>query len=111
MVAGTTGWTRVCAVYSGVLEDMAVAVDKEHWISDGVWARRNPHDIWNTCITGSVGRRTHYKEGGRLLGLNIVTEAGTYVIRHEGYNVTVRDFTEIGIKNIEKTYDVVDAFM
>jgi hypothetical protein len=111
MVAGTTGWTRVCAVYSGILEDVAVGVEKEHWISDGVWARRNPHDIWNTCITGSVGRRTHYKGGGRLLGLNIVTEAGTYVIRHEGYNVTVRDFTEIGIDKIEKTYDVVDAFM
>ena len=106
-VVGQKGPVRVLAVYSGVLD--GVGVNHENpWYSDGVWVKTAAHDIWNTCAHGSIGLRTHSKEGSELPGVNIITEDGTYVIRHDGYNVVVRDFTEIGIHRIHETYDVVE---
>jgi hypothetical protein len=47
----------------------------------------------------------------KLAGVNIITESGTYVIRQHGLNVLVRDFTEMGIDMVKKSYDMLDSYV
>jgi hypothetical protein len=48
----------------------------------------------------------------RMYGYNLVTESGTFgIISENEYLIGVRDFTEVGYKNIDKTYEVVQKHL
>ena len=99
-------WTRVLACYKG--EFHGDSRGERFWYSDGVWVRGSESDYWNTCIYGSVKTDP---TAPLLAGANIITESGTYIIRHHGLNVLVRDFTEMGIDMVKKSYDMLDAYV
>jgi hypothetical protein len=103
---GNGEWTTVLATYSGAIH--GTTRGERFWYSDGVWVRGSDSDYWNTCIYGSVKMDAGAE---KLAGVNIITESGTYVIRQHGLNVLVRDFTEMGIDMVKKSYDMLDSYV
>jgi hypothetical protein len=99
-------YTRVTGIYSGILETMESIKDPE-WISDGVWIQRGVR-FWSTTSSGIL----HEKDASnKLYGIFLITESETFMIERKGSLHCVRDFTEIGASNIEKTYDILDTFI
>lgn len=98
-------FTEVLATYTGLLHG---STNEKFWFSDGVWVYNETDALWNTCIHGSVKET---KTENILHGINIVSESGTFIVRHHGSNILIRDFTEMGITNIEKSYDFLDEFI
>jgi hypothetical protein len=99
-------YTRVTGIYRGILETMESIKDPE-WISDGVWIQRTAK-FWSTT---SSGIRHENGASNKLYGIFLITESETFMIERRGSLHCVRDFTEIGASNIEKTYDILDIFI
>lgn len=97
-------YTKVLATYEGEFEGETYG--ETYWISDGVWVY-TMDSIWTPAIYGSV------KEGkGRIVqGRNIITESGSFYIKHNGINTLVRDFTEMGKEALEKSYEYLDTYI
>jgi hypothetical protein len=99
-------YTRVTGIYTGILETMESIKDPE-WISDGVWIKRGAR-FWSTTSAG-----IHHEDSAsnKLYGIFLITESETFMIERRGSLHCVRDFTEIGASNIEKTYEILDIFI
>ena len=98
-------WTRVTALYQGDL--CGDSCGESFWYSDGVWVQSTEGDLWNTCISGSIKSGSGEKHRGH----NLVTESGSYMIRHQGFNIAVRDFTEMGIHMVKQSYSMLDNYI
>lgn len=100
-------WTPVLACYVGGFHGDSRG--ETFWYSDGVWIQGSDNGEWNTCAHGSVAYDSAVTT--KLRGCNIVTASGSYLIRHQGVNVIVRDFTEMGIDMVKNSYEVLDAYI
>ena len=81
----------------------------EHAIdSDGTWYTEqyeDHHSVW-------IKSKSTVKNGADVIkGWNLMTETGEMVIWDsiKETEVIIRDFTEVGCDNINKTYEFVDA--
>ena len=102
---GRGSYTKIIALYSGFIN---ATCDEPFWISDGVWVQSYDQSEWTPATYGSV------KESGgsaKLYGLNVVTESGSYIIRHQGHNMRIRDFTEMGIESVKCSYEMLDKYV
>lgn len=112
ILASQNRYTKVIGIYSGILEASKSVKDPE-WISDGVWIKRGER-FWITSSSGihhdiidsNSDQVTHI-----LYGKFLITEDETFMIQNSGSLHCVRDFTEIGASNIEKTYDILDILI
>ena len=106
-------YTKVTGIYRGILETEKSVQDPE-WISDGVWIQRGLR-FWSTLSSGvhhiSDESSSDEKNYSRLEGVFLITEDETFMIERKGSMHCVRDFTEIGASNIEKTYDLLDLLI
>jgi hypothetical protein len=100
-------YTKVTGIYSGILETSESVKDPE-WISDGVWIQRGVR-FWSTTTSGV--HHTKVNSTHILQGIFLITEDETFIIERKGSIHCVRDFTEIGASNIEKTYDLLDILI
>jgi len=96
-------FTEVLGVYKGLSDTR----NGEFWISSGVRIL-NRNGIWvrNTGLSVNENMKEEEEEINQI-GYHLITESGTFTILSglEIYNI--RDFTEVGYKNIDKTYDEV----
>lgn len=106
ILSNQSQYTKVTGIYKGVIETMESIKDPE-WISDGVWIQQGAK-FWSTTSSG-----IHHEESGsnKLYGIFLVTEHETFMMERRGSLQCVRDFTEIGASNIEKTYEILDTFI
>jgi hypothetical protein len=99
-------YTRVMATYEGAFQ----GDNREtFWISDGVWAY-TMDGIWTPAIYGSV-KASSGLSSGTVQGRQIITESGSFYIKHNGINTLVRDFTEMGKDALEHSYEYLDTYI
>ena len=88
-------YTKVLGVYRGLTESGFNSMTSGVRFSDkdGIWKH--------------VKLEKPTSEGHNLAGYNLVTESGTFLVYYgDGATAhSVRDFTEVGYKNIEQTYE------
>lgn len=86
--------TRVLGVYTGLSFIDRALVDKK-WYTDGVW--------WKTDKWGHIAvPRTHLQ---LTQGVHLITESGTFWVQAEEVSGGVRDFTEVGHKQLPETME------
>jgi hypothetical protein len=102
-VYAADSFTKVLGIYEGEIR-MESGEDPE-WLSDGIWIQNN-EGFWSTAD----GVKT--SELGKMRkGLFLVTESETFRLKMGDSYVLVRDFTEIGASQIDKTYDTLNLVM
>jgi hypothetical protein len=98
-------YTKIIALYSGFIN---AKCDEPYWLSDGVWVKSYNGSEWIPAIYGSIKESA----GSRpLYGLNVITESGSYMIRFQGHNMLIRDFTEMGINAVKCSYEMLDKYV
>ena len=86
--------TRVLGVYTGLTHISKESLQTK-WYTDGVWWK---NETW--------GHRPVSRTTLQLVqGLHLITESGTFWIQTEDHSGLVRDFTEIGHKQLPETMD------
>jgi hypothetical protein len=55
----------------------------------------------------------HHYEKGNIIhnGCIFVTKSGSYDILYDNRPITIRDFTEVGMDNIQDTYKMIDMLL
>lgn len=99
------GGNCVIGMYYGELK--TDATDTE-WLSDGVWVQKSEEpSTWEL-----------YAEGVKEIDLASamkaffpITESETFTIYKGSESFIVRDFTEVGVKQLEQSYSIVDKFL
>jgi len=100
--------TSVLAVYKGVLKHDEV-YNSPDWISDGTWLWSDATHSWKPHETGLQSSDSGEQTS---LGYSLVTESGEFrVQRLDEQILRVRDFTELGISNLEFCYDALDEHL
>ena len=106
-------YTKVLGIYRGSLYINTYPIRK-FWYSDGVrildtnnkWITDDAFEI-DICPHSDINVYTK-----RIYGYNLITESGTFgVISNDNNMLIVRDFTEVGYKNIDKTYAAVQKHL
>jgi len=97
-------YTTVKAIYTGTLFTSSPPTTPE-WISDGVWIYKNA--FWATSY---IGIQT-VKDGNPLSGIHLITEDETFFIQRGKEELLIRDFTEVGLSSIDKSYTMIQSFM
>lgn len=106
----------VLGIYRGLIQTSDSLPEK--WMSDGVWIQSES----NTWYTNSVGVRMRKDTVDQrdtissLLintpieteGVFLVTSTGVFTVIDQKH-IVVRDFTEVGIQNIEASYSMLDT--
>jgi hypothetical protein len=103
-------WLR-CITRDGEEQDILGVVSAE---IDGI---EDNNGLWNTelyeCVNGDwiKGVSTVKESKGSACGMTLITESGEFIIwdEVEQKEKIVRDFTEIGYKEIHKTYSLVSS--
>jgi hypothetical protein len=90
------GFTTVCGVVEMVVEDGAVLYNG---MTAGVWAHNGVQ--WGSAEKVPWIPATPVKSGQKLY--NLFTESGNFIV--DGY--LVRDFSEVGLADLSKTYSLV----
>ena len=90
------GFTTVCGVVEMVVEDGAVLYNG---MTAGVWAHNGVQ--WGSAEKVPWISATPVKSGQKLY--NLFTESGNFIV--DGY--LVRDFSEVGLADLSKTYSLV----
>ena len=107
------GFTEVLGVYKGIADKR----DEEYWISSGVRVLNRNH-IWVRNRDLFINKNTKEEDAATVaatataaaaatIGYHLITESGTFTIVSGVEIYNIRDFTEVGYKNIDKTYDEV----
>ncbi len=98
-------FTIVEGIYSGKLTSYIKQL-KPGWISDGTWVLHNT--IWKY-----MNHSEHHYEKGNIIhnGCIFVTKSGSYDILYDNRPITIRDFTEVGMDNIQDTYKMIDMLL
>jgi hypothetical protein len=99
-VFSENGLTRVLGIYRGYL---GKSVDNSKWLSDGNWIMDGEWSINSDGCLGGSSLET--------VGYQLITESGSFKIRYSNKDLTIRDFTECGIENIEDCYNILDKFI
>lgn len=92
-----SGFTKVLAVYRGL-----ATLPSATSFSDGVWLRQSTNQQWTHPLK---------QEGTVQQGVHLVTDSGTIWIQTENYSGFLRDFTEVGIDQLELTYPYMKALL
>lgn len=104
-IKGSNGlYTRVNGIYRGHFK--AGTPKSPDWISDGVWMQEGGQR-WTTASSGLAAA----DQGELVEGVFLITEDETFVLHLNGTKVLVRDFTEIGARQIDQTYEMLEAHM
>ena len=92
-------YTRVLGLYTGTanVPEEILKTTPSTWYTNGV-RRRTKAGIWT---------KTPDVEGVPATGYQLITESGTFNAHCKGKILQVRDFTEVGWKEIDKTYESV----
>jgi len=107
----------VLGIYRGLIQTSTSLPEK--WMSDGVWIQSD----YNTWYTNYIGVRTEQPTlqqtdtiSSLLINTHIETE-GVFLVTSSGVftvidqkHIVVRDFTEVGIQNIEASYSMLDRY-
>ena len=98
-------YTRVEGIYYGNIQSYIKQL-KPGWISDGTWVLHGK--VWKY-----MNLSQHYYEKGTLIhqGCILVTKSGSYNILYDNMPITIRDFTEVGMDHIDKTYKMIDTLL
>jgi hypothetical protein len=99
-------YKKVLATYEGSFQGDN---RESFWISDGVWVY-TMDGIWTPAIYGSVKASTGLSSG-TVEGRQIITESGSFYIKHNGINTLVRDFTEMGKDALEHSYQYLETYI
>ena len=92
--------TRVRCIYYGT----AFIYEREEggdFISDGVWVRQK-------------GEWTLFQSPGTSLekrGIHLISDSGCFMISSNNQQLCVRDFTEVGDKNLEHCYSMLSEVL
>jgi len=97
IILSQNGYTKVLGFYTGIFPGQSKNPD---WISDGVW--KFSHDLWRPFSNG-VKEST-----GRLYGIQLITEDGTFYVQTNDIPHLIRDFTEVGRDKISQSYSWLD---
>jgi hypothetical protein len=100
-VLSNTGWTKVVGIcYREV--DGGIG-SRGARITDGLWF----------LDEGQWKHPTGRMDSNRWIGMQLVTESGSFYIRRSimDCDELVRDFTEVGSQNLQKSYDMEDLIM
>jgi hypothetical protein len=100
------GFTTVKAIYSGIIQVSSIPTTPE-WISDGVWLSIK----WPFWSTSYNGIKRNLKGKYFIDGYFLITDKDTFILERNGLPIIVRDFTEIGSKNIDQSYTMIQNFM
>lgn len=89
------GFTKVLAVYEGVS-----MLSSRSSLSDGVWIQEKAG--WG-----------HLKEakGEEQRGFHLITQSGSFWVESDQYSGFIRDFTDVGIQNLDLTYSFTRALL
>jgi hypothetical protein len=88
----STGFTTVIGIYKG----QAPLQEGKGW-TDGVWIQALCDTVWKHPETHTG--QTVFQEG-----IHITTESGCFWLQTNQFSGFVRDFTEVGVKNLPLTY-------
>lgn len=94
IASGMGEYTRVLGIYRG----MGYSTKETDWFTDGIWWLQGTSS-WVHSQEGEV------EKGNQVLGLHLVTESGTFEVYGTSTSGCVRDFTEVGYKNLAKAMD------
>ena len=98
-------YTTVKAVYKGVIS-VNHAPKTPEWISDGVWLSR--YNFWATSYAGVQSSTDGHVQ---LSGFHLITEDETFMIERDTKDILIRDFTEVGLSQIDQSYEMIQQFM
>jgi len=92
-------YTRVLGLYTGTatVPEEILKTTPSTWYTNGV-RRRTEGGIW---------AKSPDVKGVPATGYQLITDSGTFIIHCKGNTLQVRDFTEVGWKEIDKTYESV----
>jgi len=96
-ILSNTGWTKVVGIcYREVDGGIGAKGDR---ITDGIWILED--NLWKHP-TGKMDSK-------KWTGIQLVTESGCFYIKWSNSELElVRDFTEVGSQNLQKSYDMED---
>lgn len=90
-------YTKVIGNYRGIATIPQELAKASMWITNGI-RRFTKNRVWTKMPD---------VEGISGIGYQLVTESGTFICNYNGHILTVRDFTEVGWKEIDKTYETI----
>lgn len=91
---------RVIGIYTGSIE----SPDSQDWMSDGVW-------IYKANGQWELNKHEESANKGEKHGIFLVTTSGSFNILCNNEWLTVRDFTEVGIDSITKSYELLSNLL
>ena len=92
-IYSSEGFTKITGIYIG----KADFSDKE-LVTDGVWMKGIGETKWHHPYNENSSLKSH-------VGFHLTTESGCFWIQTTTFSGFVRDFTEVGTKNIALTYN------
>lgn len=98
-------FVKITGVYQG--EIPTEELPSGNWISDGVWQRMRH---WWSTAQGGV-KATEHEPHHFVQGLFLTTESDMFTILSGDKEILVRDFTELGVANLESSYSMLDWYI
>jgi hypothetical protein len=95
-------YTTVLGRYSGIAHNQSIL--REQWYTSGV-RRLTPDGVWEKKSVKSMAGTSS------VIGYHLITYSGTFIVNCKGKTLKVRDFTEVGWGNIDKTYEIVRLYL
>lgn len=86
-------------IYTNTHVSKAEIIDS-NWITNMIYS---DNGIWRRMPSQSANKLVG------VTGINIITEEGTFIVVHENKETFLRDFTEVGYRQIESTNKCVEA--
>ena len=102
---GDKEWTRVIGICNRRVKGYLYSFSDK--ITDGVWIKVANSTKWEHISSGNIlSKRESWN------GYNLITESGTFKITMTNEaEYIVRDFTEVGFRNLTATYTRVESAM
>ena len=105
LIMGDKEWTRVIGICNRRVKGYLYSFSDK--ITDGVWIKVANSTKWEHISSGNIlSKRESWN------GYNLITESGTFKITMTNEaEYIVRDFTEVGFRNLTATYTRVESAM
>jgi hypothetical protein len=105
LIMGDKKWTRVIGICNRRVKGYLYSFSDK--ITDGVWVKIANSTKWEHISSGDIlSKRESWN------GYNLITESGTFKITMTNEaEYIVRDFTEVGFRNLTATYTRVESAM
>ena len=100
-------YTKVLGRYKGVAYNQNVC--DPQWYTSGVRHLKS-NGAWKKKTVKSTDHIS-VNETKSAIGYNLITDSGTFIINCKGKTMQVRDFTEVGWRNIDETYEIVRLYL